>query len=1107
MAPNLPFNPGVQAAGQSIGAEMRNPGGGQPSPITSPGSNKFSVDYTELTGLRQEVKGLVTDIAQVETALKSLVSTLKSASPTLGMLGGGGPNAAPRGGSGLTVAGFGGSGAPPGNRNTAAPVSAGPVQNGLNRAASVLSFGAAGEMVSGAAGALNGYMNRNAGPGMASQLMSTQTNAVFGQSTNQFGAGGVTATSQAIARQRSLSPSDLAQAQSIQMGNAFLWTKTGSQNQKNKTGFINAAQGLNPSMGAAGASQFANTLASAGAMQVSNRYLGANAGALLRPKGGINNPATTFAAIMQILNKGRKMSSMDLKSMATQNSVWAGIAANFGTGTQMNLTDAEINAMRQYAAAGGNLGAAEASQSGTTAGTSLQATSAKSRLSQSLYQGRTGVTNEQNRVTARGANMAANQADNHPNVVEAGAAAAKLASAALSAASGLAHVAEFGAAIKYMMSSGPLASILAKMGIGGSAAGAGGDAAAGVGAAGAADVGGEVAVGAAGAAGTAGAVGAGIVAAPIASIGLGIWAATHAKQGRKNAPIQRYARKLHNNRLDSDDNFKYVNEPTKDPNYSHAKWVDSMGDPPTGSTSTAGMKPGLARRISAMKQVNPALQISSGHRTASQQAYLYAAKGGRGVAPPGHSAHQRGEAADLGPPSQFGWIARNASKFGLGRPDPSGEPWHVQAMGDPPAQTGANATAIASSVIGTPYSWGGGGAGGATKGIQQGANTVGFDCSGLMVYIFAKLGITLPRTSEAQASQGTAVNGLTQAQAGDLLFYNYGSANDHVALYIGGGKQIAAPHTGTTVQTQSVDTAHLIGIRRVLSGGAGSSVVSAAKNTVGMKSTDSQKHAGSGDLGGSFLSTISSTWLNSGMGSGGGGGAGGAGSDPNSPTASTTTTTAPTGGASGATPNLSTTPTSTGYLSASAVYQLAIQAGLSPKNAQIATAVANVESKFNPTAVDHDSNGTTDYGLWQINSVHGVGTNMFSPGAAAAEMAKLTSNGQNWGPWAPDFGSANYGGNPQVGGKVQAAMQALGFMGDPGMDGGGAGAGGFSASPVTLRGAKVPGVRGGMSGGGGVTVHAPITIMSASAQEAQRFVQMVVQELKNQAGIDAMAGN
>jgi cell wall-associated NlpC family hydrolase len=253
--------------------------------------------------------------------------------------------------------------------------------------------------------------------------------------------------------------------------------------------------------------------------------------------------------------------------------------------------------------------------------------------------------------------------------------------------------------------------------------------------------------------------------------------------------------------------------------------VAHVGDPPTGSTTTAGLAPGMKARVSAMMQANPNIKITSGHRTSAQQAYLYAAKGGRGVAKPGQSAHQTGQAADLGPPSQFGWIAKNASKFGLARPAPRSEPWHVQAMGDP---TGSQIVAKARTWLGTPYSWGGGSDTGPTLGTAQGSGTVGFDCSAFVMSVFSSFGIQLPRTSQEQATKGTKVPNLGLAQAGDLLFFDYGGPNSHVGIYIGGGQMIDAPDTGSKVSIQSVDTGHLDAIRRVTGLQAGSAVATAA---------------------------------------------------------------------------------------------------------------------------------------------------------------------------------------------------------------------------------------------------------------------------------------
>ncbi len=74
-----------------------------------------------------------------------------------------------------------------------------------------------------------------------------------------------------------------------------------------------------------------------------------------------------------------------------------------------------------------------------------------------------------------------------------------------------------------------------------------------------------------------------------------------------------------------------------------------------------------------------------------------------------------------------------------------------------------------------------------------------FDCSGLMQYVFAKIGIALPRTAEEQRK---ATSPVQSPQPGDLVFW--GVPAYHVALYIGNGKIIAAPHTGALVQVESL---------------------------------------------------------------------------------------------------------------------------------------------------------------------------------------------------------------------------------------------------------------------------------------------------------------
>lgn len=88
--------------------------------------------------------------------------------------------------------------------------------------------------------------------------------------------------------------------------------------------------------------------------------------------------------------------------------------------------------------------------------------------------------------------------------------------------------------------------------------------------------------------------------------------------------------------------------------------------------------------------------------------------------------------------------------------------------------------------LGDPYVYG-----------AEGPST--FDCSGLMQYVFGQVGIKLPRTA---AEQQDAAAKVSAPVPGDLVFW--GDPATHVALYIGSGKMIAAPHSGAVVQIQDV---------------------------------------------------------------------------------------------------------------------------------------------------------------------------------------------------------------------------------------------------------------------------------------------------------------
>jgi len=116
----------------------------------------------------------------------------------------------------------------------------------------------------------------------------------------------------------------------------------------------------------------------------------------------------------------------------------------------------------------------------------------------------------------------------------------------------------------------------------------------------------------------------------------------------------------------------------------------------------------------------------------------------------------------------------------------------------PPSQyTGV--VGVAMSEIGVPYQW-------------AGASPSGFDCSGLVMYAYSKMGVSLPHSSYAMWNDGTLVP-KDQLQPGDLVFFN---GLGHVGIYIGGGEYVHAPHTGTVVQVSSLDASgDYVGARRV----------------------------------------------------------------------------------------------------------------------------------------------------------------------------------------------------------------------------------------------------------------------------------------------------
>lgn len=111
------------------------------------------------------------------------------------------------------------------------------------------------------------------------------------------------------------------------------------------------------------------------------------------------------------------------------------------------------------------------------------------------------------------------------------------------------------------------------------------------------------------------------------------------------------------------------------------------------------------------------------------------------------------------------------------------------------------------SQIGVPYSWGGGKPNGPSRGIDSGADTVGFDCSGFTQFSFAGVGVLIPKYSGDQYDTGRKVP-VSQAKRGDLLFWGPGGSQ-HVAIYLGGGRILEASGSAGKVTVSPLRTAGL----------------------------------------------------------------------------------------------------------------------------------------------------------------------------------------------------------------------------------------------------------------------------------------------------------
>ena len=119
---------------------------------------------------------------------------------------------------------------------------------------------------------------------------------------------------------------------------------------------------------------------------------------------------------------------------------------------------------------------------------------------------------------------------------------------------------------------------------------------------------------------------------------------------------------------------------------------------------------------------------------------------------------------------------------------------------DPPT-VGERAVALARSQLGVPYVYGG-------------ASPAGFDCSGLVMWVYGRLGVDLPHNAAALYGVGRPVP-TSQLRPGDLVFFH---GLGHVGIYIGRGRMIHAPQTGRSVEIEALGerSGAVVGARRIV---------------------------------------------------------------------------------------------------------------------------------------------------------------------------------------------------------------------------------------------------------------------------------------------------
>ena len=236
--------------------------------------------------------------------------------------------------------------------------------------------------------------------------------------------------------------------------------------------------------------------------------------------------------------------------------------------------------------------------------------------------------------------------------------------------------------------------------------------------------------------------------------------------------------------------------------------------------------------------------------------------------------------------------------------------------------------------------------------VAGGRSPAGWDCAGFTQWVYKQLGVTIPDVSWEQIDQGQPVNDITQAKPGDLIMFHVPGGHhrdpdqargcNHVAIYVGSGKIVEAANPSAGTRISDLPGYKIVGIRRIVPTTASPTLAatSAARPTTATTSADA----------------------------------------------------------------VTPTITDSSSLTPRQLDQVLRKAGFTGDSLRVAWALAMRESGGHPQATGHNKNGTTDWGLFQINDVHRSSgwidfSKLYDPTYNASVAYRMSSHGQDFSAW------------------------------------------------------------------------------------------------------------